>query len=236
MPTATQAYNQVAAKNQRDELILNHLSLVRHVLGRLAAELPPGVDIENLEAAGTLGLVEAANSFNAERNVKFEVYARTRVRGAMLDELRRNSPLPQHLLQSMALVRKAYRALPPPVTVDALSVATGLGSDKVADCLAAMRLSRILSWDNIPDTLLAGLQGRQESPESPAEREEQRNLLAQALEALPDQERLVVTLSYLEDLRLKEIGRLMKLSESRISRLLSAALFHLGEYMRTRQE
>ena len=77
METATRAYNRVAVKAQRDELIVNHLSLVRHVLGRLSAELPSGVDVENLEAAGALGLVEAANSFNAEQGVKFAAFTAT---------------------------------------------------------------------------------------------------------------------------------------------------------------
>jgi RNA polymerase sigma factor for flagellar operon FliA len=229
---ATRAYGQVAAQGRRDELILNHLWLVRHAVGRLAAELPPGIDLENLESAGTLGLVEAANNFDPERGIKFETFARSRVRGAMLDELRRNSPLPQHLLQSVAQVRKAYQRLPPPVTVEALADATGLSSDKVADCLAAMRLSRILSWDDTSETKATRLHERHDSAENATEREEQRLLLAAAVEALPPQERLVVTLSYLEDLRLKEIGKLLDLSESRISRLLSAALFHLGEHLR----
>ena len=232
METATRAYNRVAVQAQRDELIVNHLSLVRHVFGRLAAELPRGVDRENLEAAGTLGLVEAANSFNSERGVSFAVYARHRVRGAMLDELRRNSPIPQHLLASLALVRKAYRGLPPPVTVDKLAAATGLSDDKVSDCLAAMRFARLLSLDQHAEAAGDWADERQERPEAALDEAEQRQLLAEALEALPEQARLVVTLSYLEDLRLKEIGAVLKLSESRVCRLLNQALFDLGETLR----
>jgi RNA polymerase sigma factor for flagellar operon FliA len=233
--TATRAYNRVAVKAQRDELIVNHLSLVRHVLGRLSAELPSGVDVENLEAAGALGLVEAANSFNAEQGVKFATFARHRVRGAMLDELRRNSPIPQHLFAGLALVRKAYRAMPPPVTVDKLAAATGLSDDKVADCLAAIRLTRVLSLDRREEDAADWPDERQGRPDAAMDDAEQRQLLVEALEALPEQARLVVTLSYLEDLRLKEIGAVLRLSESRVCRLLSQALFDLGEYLRSRQ-
>jgi RNA polymerase sigma factor for flagellar operon FliA len=235
METATRAYNRVASQTQRDEWIVKHLFLVRHVLGRLTAELPRGVDVENLEAAGTLGLVEAANSFKADQGAKFATYARHRVRGAMLDELRRNSPIPQHLFANLTLVRKAYRSLPMPVTVDKLAAATGLTDDQISDCLAAMRLTRLQSLDQNPDHASDQPDERQERPEARLDHAEQRHLLAEALEALPEQARLVVTLSYLEDLRLKEIGAVLRLSESRVCRLLSQALFTLGEYMRSRE-
>src|SRR6185369_4427005 len=97
------------------------LSLVRHILGRLAAKLPYGVDLENLEAAGTLGLVEAANRFEPERGIHFKTFAYTRIRGAIYDELRRNCPLPQELLERVAQVRQALQSLAPPIRVEALA-------------------------------------------------------------------------------------------------------------------
>jgi RNA polymerase sigma factor for flagellar operon FliA len=230
----TQAYSRVAERARREELIESHLGLVRHILGKLVAQLPAGVDVENLESAGTLGLVEAANKFDPERGIKFETYAYTRIRGAILDELRRNCPLPQHVLERVARLRKAYEQLPAGATADDLAAASGLSGDEVADCLAAMRLTRMASWEtgDAPDAHVAD---RGEPPDALAERAEQKELLADALQALPERERLVVTLYYLEDLRLKEIGAVLGLSESRVSRVLSAALFQMGEYMRARQ-
>jgi RNA polymerase sigma factor for flagellar operon FliA len=236
VPVITQAYTRVARQNRRDELIEAHLGLVRHIIGKLVAQLPPGVDVENLESAGTLGLVEAANKFDAERGIKFETYAYTRIRGAVLDELRRNCPLPQQMLERVAKLRKAYETLAPGATADELAAASGLTGDEVADCLAAMRLTRMTSWEGGADPLDGRVADRGESPEEAAERVEQKRLLADAVEALPERERLVVTLYYMEDLRLKEIGALLKLSESRVSRILNAALFRLGEHMRARQE
>jgi RNA polymerase sigma factor FliA len=190
------------------------------------------MDVENLTSAGTLGLVEAATKFDPERGSKFESFAFARIRGAVLDELRRNCPLPQHLLERVALVRKAYRELPPPVSREALAAATGLSSAELGDCLTAMRMTRMLSWDRLADLAPAQLHQSSERPEAALDQAEQKKLLAEAIAALPERERLVVTLYYLEDLRLKEIGQVLELSESRVSRLLSAALFDLGEYMR----
>ncbi|HKI37321.1 MAG TPA: sigma-70 family RNA polymerase sigma factor [Gemmataceae bacterium] len=234
MPVITRAYTQLAEQTRRHELIESHLGLVRHILGKLLAQLPPGVDVENLESAGTLGLVEAAGKYDPERGIKFETYAYTRIRGAILDELRRNCPLPQHVLERVARVRKAYEMLSPGSTAEELATAAGLSDDELADCLAAMRLTRMTSWE-AGDPLDARLADRGEAPDVLAERAEQKELLADAIEALPQRERLVVTLYYKEDLRLKEIGTVLKLSESRVSRVLNAAIFQMGEYMRARQ-
>src|SRR5438045_1549313 len=95
---SAQVYQQFSSQTQREELILGNLSLVRHILGRMTAKLPPRIDLDNLEAAGMLGLVEAANRFEPDRGVSFKTFAYTRIRGAIYDELRRNSPFPQDLL------------------------------------------------------------------------------------------------------------------------------------------
>jgi RNA polymerase sigma factor FliA len=229
-----QTYRDVALQGRRDQLILDHLPLVRHIVGKLTAELPPGVDVENLEAAGVLGLVEAAASYDPEREARFKTFAYLRVRGAILDELRRNCPLPQPMLETLARVRAAYRTLPAPVSVAALALATGLTEDEVADCLAATRLTRMVSLSPESHEWTTRLDDRTDRPESPLERAEEARLLEEAITGLPERERLAVTLYYREDLRLKEISAVLKVSESRVSRILNAALFHLTEYFRGR--
>jgi RNA polymerase sigma factor for flagellar operon FliA len=232
--TATKAYTQVASQSQRDLLIMSHLPLVRHIVGKLMAQLPPGIDVENLESAGVLGLVEAASHFDADRGALFKTFAYTRIRGAILGELRRNCPLPQHVLERVALVRRAHAQLPAPVTVEALVAAAGLNADEVADCLAAIRMTRVLSWNSAGEPVGIRLDDPEDRPDRVLERGELEQVLALAIEALPERERLAVTLYYREDLRLKEIGEVLELSESRVSRVLSAALFNLGEFLRTR--
>jgi len=225
-------YQRQAQQNRKDELIISHLPLVKHVIGRLVSEMPPGVDIENLESAGVLGLVEAAAKYDPDRNAQFKTYAYLRVRGAILDELRRNCPLPQHVIERVTKIRKAYRDLPAPVTVEALSAATGLATDEVSDTLAAIRLTKMVSWEQSAQPNGLGLMENAEPPEAELERAERIEQLTKAIESLTERDRLVVTLYYKEDLRLKEISAILKLSESRISRILSAALFEIGEKMR----
>ncbi len=233
--TAAQVYSQQSVPSQRHDLIVAHLPLVRHILGRLKTKFPRGMDLENLEAAGVLGLVEAANRFDAQRGVRFETFAYVRIRGAILDELRRNCPLPQQLLERIARVRAAYRKLPAPVTVEQLCAATGLTHEEVAECLAAVRVARVASWDDLAGPADLSPAALTERPDCAAESAERKELLAEGIAQLPERERLVVTLYYLEDLRLKEIGVLLGLSESRVSRLLKTALFNLGEYLRARE-
>jgi RNA polymerase sigma factor for flagellar operon FliA len=227
-------YQRVADQARRDELILSHLPLVKHVLGRLAAELPPGVDVDNLESAGVLGLVEAAGKFDPTRNAQFKTFAFLRIRGAIVDELRRNSPLPQHMLEKVALVRKACRKLPPPVTVDAIADETGLTIDEVADALSADRFSRMVSWEQTAQPNGFGPAHMAAPPEAASERWEAVQQLADAIEELPARERMAVTLYFREEMRLKEMQSVMKLSPSRISRILSRATFELREKLRAR--
>ena len=218
--------------DRRDKLIIDNLDFVRHILGRLVAQFPAGVDEENLMSAGTLGLIEAANSFDASRGVAFTTFAYRRVRGAIIDELRRNCPLPQRVLENLSLVRAATLVLPTPATIEAVAEHTGLSVREVEECLEASRLTSQHSWvDNDGGHDVSGRQMAQ--PDSELEARETREQLTAALERLPERERLIVTLYYLEDLRLKEIGAVIGLSQSRVSRLLSRAEFQLQETMRS---
>jgi RNA polymerase sigma factor for flagellar operon FliA len=229
---AIQTYQRVADQSRRDELILSHLPLVKHIIGRLAAELPPGVDVDNLESAGVLGLVEAAGKYDPTRNAQFKTFAYIRIRGSILDELRRNSPLPQHMMERITLVRKAYRTFSGPVTVETLSAATGLTVDEVTDALSAERFNKMISWEQtaVPNGMTAV--NAAPPPEAETERWEAVQQLADAIEELPPRERMAVTLYYREEMRLKEMSEVMRLSPSRISRILSRAIFDLGERLR----
>jgi len=225
-----QEYSRTAEQTARDELVMNHLWLVRHLTGKVTARLPAGVDVENLESAGMLGLVEAARRFDASRGVDFKSFAALRIRGAIYDEARRNCPLPQEVMQRVALVTKAQEQLKPPISIDDLVTATGLSKDEVLDTLLAMPMIRVQSLEQVVDD---PARRAETSPDVAAERTEQQKLLADAIAALPERERLVVTLYYMEDLRLKEIGEVLKLSESRVSRLLAAAQFQLRMHVGT---
>jgi len=219
---------------RRDELIVSHLPLVKHVIGRLIGELPRGIDVENLESAGVLGLVESARKFDPCRNTQFKTFAYLRIRGSILDELRRNSPLPQHMLERVGRIRKACRKLEAPVTVEMLVAETGLTTDEVADALAAERFTRMVSWEQTAQPNSMNPMESMAPPHAEVERWEAIRELGEAIEQLKPRERIAVTLYYREEMRLKEIREIMQLSPSRISRLLSRAIFELGEKLRAK--
>jgi len=222
LETAVNAYQQVCRSDLRDQLIIEHIPYVRHILGRMLARLPDYVDNENLESAGTLGLVEAAGQFDPSRGVAFTTFAFRRIQGAILDELRRNCPVPQHMLQQWALIREKSQVLPLPLTSESLAAATGMTVTEVEECLAAMRLTRPESWTdelgNIPSPVR-----KDDGAEEKALRREQRDILADAIEQLPKQRRIAITLYYMEGLRMKEVGEVLNISESRVSRLIAGA-------------
>lgn len=219
--TAKQVYRDASIEEQRQTLVVDNLPYVKHILGRLVGRLPSNVDVENLESAGVLGLVEASHQFDPSFGVSFRTFAYRRVWGAIIDELRRNSPLPQKLMNQITLVRSAQEKLEPPVTAERLAQECGLSLDEVEACLNAMRLS---SPSPLSEQALSVLcDPRVDSVGHEMELREAKKAIADCIETLPEQQRLVLTLYYTEELRLKEIGRVMNLSESRISRILSKA-------------
>lgn len=223
MEAGLKTYRQVAAREERERLILEHLEDVKHILGKVAARLPSGVDRQNLESAGVLGLVEAAGQFDPSRGVDFGAFARVRIRGAILDEMRRNCPLPQRMLKRLARVKQAYLRLDPPATTQAVAHFTGMSPHEVEECLEAASVTRTEPWNEDLTLQLADRHGPDGRADHGIEIDETKALVADAIEQLPERERLVITLYYLEDLRLKEIGEALRLSESRVSRILTRA-------------
>lgn len=220
MDAAVRAYQNSSQKALRDQLVIDHLGTVRQVLGRMLVTLPDSIDKENLEAAGVLGLVEAAHHFDPGRNVEFAAFAYHRIRGAILDELRRNCPLPQHMLEKWSRIREAIATFNVPVSMDLLAARSGCSTQEVEECLDAIRLTRPEAWQEEFD--LAG-------PECNSELECQDRAarLASAIEQLDGRLRAIVGMYYRDNLRLKEIGEVMDLSESRVSRLLQQAVVQL---------
>jgi RNA polymerase sigma factor for flagellar operon FliA len=234
MRNVTKAYEKASRGNECDDLIVNNLEYVRHILGRLAANLPDGVDIENLESAGVMGLVEAAQQFDQSRGVEFRTFSYARIRGAIIDELRRNCPLPQQVLQQAAKIREAMERIEPPATPEAIAAESGLTLEEVVACTQAMQLTRLRSWEDYEMTRQSATEDHS-PPDAELVLAENKRIAAECIETLPQQERLVITLYYLEDLRLKEIGRVLNLSESRISRILTKAQMRLREMVRAYQ-
>ena len=226
-------YRSVVTRERRDSLVTDHLGLVRQVLGRLLVTLPQHVDRDNLEGAGLLGLVEAAAAFDDTRGSDFRSFATLRIRGEIIDELRRNCAVPQALLQNWRTIQEARRTLGEDADPDRLAAVAGLTLSEIAECERAVRLERVgrdeqlesaIDANTLGDDLRqAGLDSREALP-----------ALADAIELLPESHRVAITLYYTDGLRLREIGEVLNLSEARVCRILHAAEEALRREMRRR--
>ena len=216
----SKTYKEVTLDSERQQLIVENLPFVRHVLGKLVGRLPQSVDVENLESAGVLGLVEAAHQFDPEKGISFRTFAYPRVWGAIIDEMRRNSPLPQRLMNQISRITRAQEKLSHPATTEMLAAECELTVDEVETCLAAMRLSTPAPLVGHAMSLAVVSDG---SVSARIELDETKKKVAELIQELPEQQRIVLTLYYKEDLRLREIAEVLGLSESRISRVLSKA-------------
>lgn len=226
MEAAVRAYQHVTQKEFRDTLVVNHLDCVRHILGRMSSTLPTFIDLENLEAAGILGLVEAAGHFDPTRGIEFRTYATHRIRGAILDELRRNCPLPQQVLQQWGKIRQVWEELGHQASHSLIAEKAGLTEEEFEDCLAAVRLAQPEAWHD--ELRIRRDPARMKNdPQAQFDEADQQRLLAEAIEQLPDRLRIVLSLYYTENLRLAEIAAVLGLSESRCSRLLTKAQLQL---------
>lgn len=222
------------------EQIEKYLPLVKRISGRLAISLPQYVDEDDLIGYGVFGLLDALERFDVARGVKFETYATLRIRGSMIDGLRTMDWVPHSARQKVKHIQEAFteveRMLGRPATTE--EVAKHLQMD-VRDLEGAILQGQMLNLTSL-DEMAVGEDGETNlSPISQlkdlsaqeafqeVEINDQRRILAEAVEKLPEKEKLVVALYYQEDLTLKEIAAIMKLSESRISQLHSQAVLRL---------
>jgi RNA polymerase sigma factor for flagellar operon FliA len=227
-----------ASSVDRDKLILDHVPLLRHIAGKLALDLPANFDREDLVGYGMLGLIQAADSFEVGRGLKFSTYAFPKIRGAILDELRRQDFLPRGRREKVREVDRAVarftqeRGMPP--TPDELAVELGTTVDEIDEVLLSAKtaLRATLDGDGGEDggERLAALLAdpRCGSPEGSVEFAETKERLERAILSLGEQDKLVITLYYAEDLMLREIAEVLGVTESRVSQIHTRALYRLN--------
>lgn len=221
---------------QRDLLITENVGYVARILSTMTFKINNEQDKENLNSAGILGLVEAANSFDPSLGVSFRTHAYPRIRGSIIDELRKLAPVSQAMMKHIGVVKKAHEKLAAPVTPESLAEETGLNLETIVACLEAMRFIKPDDWNDLSDIVHKSWRNDTSSPEHAAEKEEMRTVLALSIEQLPKQERLVISLYFTEEMNLAEIGAAMDLSESRVSRILASAKFRLQELVRCKTQ
>jgi RNA polymerase sigma factor for flagellar operon FliA len=225
----------------RDKLAEEYLPLVRHVVSRIAANLPAHVDTDELFQVGSIGLVNASRSFDEHRGVAFKTYAFALIRGAVLDELRRLDVVPRSTREKIRALDATHAALAqkldrPPAPVE-IAAAMGLPETTVLDLMRAVKTVAMLSLDdgtNSPDALMVRdivACPHAVDPSDAAAKTELIEVVAHRIRDLPEAERRVITLYYRKGLLLREIGEILGVTESRVSQIHSRALARLQELL-----
>jgi len=227
---------------RQEQMVLQYAPLIKYIASRLALRLPSHISQEDLISSGIIGLIDAIQKFDASKNINFKTYAEFRIKGAMLDELRSLDWIPRSVRRKSHLIENTYAELQKtmgrPAEAEEVAAALGLeladfyhlldetkavslvtlesGNRKVFGNLGLDRdLPEILRDENLRDSLqsvhLSQLQ----------------EVVIRAIEALPDKEKLLISLYYYEELTMKEIGQIMGYTESRISQLHTQAIYRL---------
>jgi RNA polymerase sigma factor for flagellar operon FliA len=234
------ADNPLAGLVDRDKLILDHVPLLKHIAGRMAIDLPPSVERDDLYGYGMVGLIEAADGWEPGRGLRFSTYAFPRIRGAILDELRKADFLPRgrrekvrELERAVACLEQASGAAPAP---EEIAAAMGIALEDVDAILLSAKSAGTASLEDGPSAELLGLLSDPHSsdPQGSAEWEEQKGLLIAAISALPEQDKTVITLYYGEELLLREIAEVLEVTESRVSQIHTRALYRLNRLLAAR--
>lgn len=224
----------------RDRLLVNYSPLVKYVTGRISARMTGAVDREDFMSAGLLGLMNAIETYDPEREAKFETYAISKIRWAMLDEARKEDPLPRRTRSRVRQIEVVRRELAQQLqrepTESELAEESGLSLADYRSVAQQHDRSQTGSLEahTSEEDRTFGPQITDEAaedPESAVEQVEQREELVSAMKELSEKERTVVTLYFYEDLTLREIGQAMGLTEGRISQILKATLGKLRSFI-----
>ncbi|HEY8416189.1 MAG TPA: FliA/WhiG family RNA polymerase sigma factor [Thermaerobacter sp.] len=233
-------YRATADPDTWEALIREHLPLVKYIAGRLVAHLPPQVELDDLISYGVFGLIEAIRRYDPSRGVKFETYAYTRIRGAILDGLRAMDWVPQGLRRRAREVEECYRRLEGrlgrPAEDEEVAAELGLSPEEFDALMQDLARTTVLSLDDLlpgeQEDPVGSVIERLADPTAPdplaaATLADLKRRLARALAELPERERLIVTLYYYEGLTVKEIAEVLGVSPSRVSQLHTRAILRL---------
>jgi len=239
-PTAT-AFDPAAATPTA--VVERHTGLVRRIAYHLASRLPSSVQADDLIQSGMIGLLEASRNFDASHGASFETYAGIRIRGAMLDEIRRQDWAPRSLFRRMREISEAMREIENREARDArdAEVAEKLGMplDEYHRVLKDASSHKVFSTEDLGaglDSVSDGLFGATPGPLDNLEGAELRHSLARAVGTLPEREKLVMSLYYDQELNLREIGELLGVSESRVCQIHGQAVLRLRARLRDWRE
>ncbi|MDD6340161.1 MAG: FliA/WhiG family RNA polymerase sigma factor [Butyrivibrio sp.] len=239
-----ESYCKSRTPQLREQIIIEYSQLVKLVAGRLSMYLGYNVEYEDLVSYGIFGLIDAIDKFDFDKNVKFETYASLRIRGAILDQIRKMDWIPRSVRQKQKKLEAAYAKYETEkgraATDEELAEELDLSVEELYNWQGQTKVSNLVSLDEFVEQ---GSEMRMdtsanmhfEQPETVVEKAELTRMISEALEQLTEKEKQVVLMYYYEDMTLKEISCVLSVSESRVSQLHTKALIkmknNLGEYM-----
>jgi RNA polymerase sigma factor FliA len=232
-------YRQTRTEALRDRLVLYYTPLVKQVVSKWFSNLPDHVSRDDLTSSGIIGLIKAVERFDPDKGFKFETFGYHRIRGAILDELRTYDIMPRRLRLKAREVQKAIEILEMELnrhpTESEIAEKLGLEAGEYHELVSQLNPIRFFPITDALDdngewklfkSLAAALDGFDDA-EGMAEKQELKNVLLGAVQSLPKNERMVVALYYYEELTMKEIGVVLKVSESRVSQIHTQAVLRL---------
>lgn len=221
--------------NRHESLIMAHMAMVKRVAVHLKARIPPFMELDELIQVGMVGLIEAARSFDPTKGYEFEHYALSRVRGAILDEVRRQSFLPRSAVAFNKTENEAVHVLGAELgrspTQAELAQYMGKDIEEFQRERGQAKRFETYSMEVVNDEVMRMPLDSSQQPDVMVEEAEFMQAVVQAIEHLPERERLVMSLYYVEELNLKEIGEVLGVSESRISQILSTVVKKLRQQL-----
>jgi RNA polymerase sigma factor FliA len=234
-------YRRTGDKRLRDRLILTYAPLVKFVAGRLGSGLPAHVDENDLTSYGLLGLIGAIERYDPDRDVKFETYAISRIKGSIIDELRAMDWVPRSVRARAREIERAIATLEAQLhrapTDEEIAAKLSISVEDLENSLTDISRSSIAALDEL--WTISSASGNQialidtiedtegPQPQAALDRTEMREALSESIAALPEREKIVVTLYYYEELTLREIGEVLGVTESRVSQLHTKAILRL---------
>ena len=229
----------------KEQIILQHAPLIRYIVNRIAIRLPSHIDLDDLHNTGVIGLMDAIDKYNPDKNCKFKTYAEFRIKGAILDQLRSLDWVPRSIRQKSRRLEQAYteveQRLGRSATEQEVAASLGIDLDEFHFLLNQVRGISMVNLDELRSSGGADqpMHGdifedvKAENPFTSLKSHEMRQAVAECIGILPEKERLVISLYYYEDLNMKEIGGVLGITESRVCQIHTKAVARLRSKLRS---
>ncbi len=225
----------------KEQIVLEHTPLIRYIVNRIAVRLPSHIDLDDLHNTGVIGLMDAIEKYDPDKNCKFKTYAEFRIKGAILDQLRSLDWVPRSVRQKSRRLERAYgeveQRLGHSASEDEVADSLGLQIDKFHELLNQVRGISLINLEEIrginSDGERAGTFAdivedvHSENPFATLKLNETKHVIADTIATLPEKERLVISLYYYEDLNMKESGTILGITESRVCQIHTKSVLRL---------